>query len=217
MTTISTISELLGLSDSQYRIYDIGRRIDKISKSDFNKIELNQLPYPYPSQGHAFIAIAFWQKKSSEPFLWFVKLALDERGLLNLATRNHFIEVIITALGTDLTVDPTEKQEELLKSNPYHFTPSQYKLAYLNSTLKVELKQAPSSYLPSLTQYLEKQQWDKWQSVGVQGITDFVARLEQNDYKTQLVQAFEHLPEQVILPFCAALENVTLDVQLIEK
>ncbi|WP_440873811.1 DUF3549 family protein [Thalassotalea sp. PLHSN55] len=217
MTTISTISELLSLSDSQYRIYDIGRRIDKISKADFNKIEANQLPYPFPSQGHAFVAIAFWQKKSPQPYLWFVKLPLDERGLLNLASRNHFIEVIITALGTDLSVDPTEKQEELLKSNPYHFTPSQYKLAFINSLLKAELKQPNSVYYQGVQNYLTEQKWDNWQTIGVQGITDLCARLALENNRELVSTAFEHLPEQVLLPVCSALENISLDVNLIDK
>ena len=42
MSTIDTISELITLSGSQFRVYDIGRRIDKISKADFEKIEHNQ-------------------------------------------------------------------------------------------------------------------------------------------------------------------------------
>ena len=92
---ISSISALLSLSDSQYRIYDIGRKVDKISKAQFEKIEAAQLPYPYPSQGHALLAIAFWQKQSTSPYLWFVKLPLDERGLLNQGARNHFIAIII--------------------------------------------------------------------------------------------------------------------------
>ena len=65
---IATLSELLTLSDSQYRIYDIGRLVTKLSKEQFEKVELNQLPYPSPSQGHAFIAIAFWQKKHRNLF-----------------------------------------------------------------------------------------------------------------------------------------------------
>ena len=117
MDTIDTISQLLQASNSQYRLYDIGRKITKISKEQFEKIENNQLPYPAPSQGHACIAIAFWQKQSPQPYLWLVKLPLDERGLLNQGARNHFIAIIVEALGSDLTQDANEQQEELLKSN----------------------------------------------------------------------------------------------------
>ena len=215
---ISSISELLSLSDSQYRIYDIGRRVDKISKEEFEKIESAHIPYPFPSQGHAFLAIAFWQKQSNSPYLWFIKLPLDERGLLNQGARNHFIAIIIEALGGDLSVNPTEQQEALLKKNPYHFTPAQYKLAAINSVVSVSLKQQASSYYQPAVSYLSgKQGWDNWQQIGVQGLSDFVARLTKNNNEEILTNAIEHLPVQVLSPLCSALENVPLPAKLIEK
>ena len=50
---IATLSELLKLSGSQYRLYDIGRLVTKLPKEQFEKVELNQLPYPTQTQGHA--------------------------------------------------------------------------------------------------------------------------------------------------------------------
>ena len=214
MTTISSISEFLTLSNCQFRIYDLGRKTEKLSKELFNKVEENQLPYPTPSQGHAHLAIAFWQRQSEQPYLWFIKLPLDERGLLNQGARNHFIAIITEALGSDLSVDPTEKQEELLKSNPYLFTPSQYKLAMLNSLLSVELKVEPSRYYASFIHYLNKKVWSNWQNVGVQGITDYVARIDKNNVE-QLSCAFIHLPFEVLSPLCGALENIKLPLPLI--
>ncbi len=217
MDTIDTISQLLHSSNSQFRVYDIGRKIEKISKEEFEKIELNQIPYPTPSQGHACIAIAFWQKQSPQPYLWLLKLPLDERGLLNQGARNHFIAIIVEALGSDLTQDANEQQEELLKSNPYLYTPAQYKLAALNSKIKLELKQAPSEYLSPFLAYLSgKEGWDNWQSVGVQGITDFSVRLKDQTYSQQLASALPHLPIEVLFPLCGALENETFSVELIE-
>lgn len=217
MSKTPTISELLNISGSQYRIYDIGRKIEKISKADFEKIEDNRLPYPSPSQGHAFVAIAFWQKDSPGPYLWFVKLPLDERGLLVQASRDHFVAIIVEALGSDLSVDPSSRQEELLKSNPYHFTPSQYKLAFLNSLLKIAIKQPASEFFTSAKSYIEgKVAWDNWHNIGVQGLTDVVARVEDVPHKT-IADALPHLPEQVLLPLCSALENVSLAPELIEQ
>jgi len=222
MNTIDTISQLLHSSNSQFRLYDIGRKIEKISKEQFEKIELNQIPYPTPSQGHACIAIAFWQKKSPQPYLWLLKLPLDERGLLNQGARNHFIAIIVEALGSDLTQDANKQQEELLKNNPYLFTPAQYKLAALNSKIKFELKQAPSEYLSPFLAYLCKENnWDNWQMVGVQGITDFAVRINENTnnkerYSQILINALPHLPSEVLLPLCGALENEEFPVDLID-
>ena len=217
MSHISTISELLSLSESQFRVYDLGRKIDKISKEQFDKIEINQLPYPFPSQGHAFMAIAFWQKKSTEPYLWFVKLPLDERSLLNQGARNHFISIIMEALGSDLSVDPTEQQEELLKSNPYHFTPAEYKLAAVNSLLKKELKQPASIHYENCQAYLSGQLgWNEWQAIGIQGIADFAQRLDDDKNTEHLIKALPYLPNEVLYPLCFALENQTLPVNVIE-
>ena len=217
MTNIDTISDLLALSNSQYRIYDIGRKIDKLSKEQFSKIEANQLPYPFPSQGHAHIALAFWQKGTKQPYFWFIKLPLDERGLLNQGARNHFIAIIIDALGTDLTVDPSEKQEELLKANPYNFTPAQYKLASLNSLLKHSLNQAPSQYYSSCVQYLKGELgWDNWHQIGVQGLSDFASKLDHNEHQEIVENALAHLPIEVLNPLCCAIENVKLPLALIQ-
>lgn len=215
---IASISELLNLSGSQYRIYDIGRRVDKISKEQFEKIESAQLPYPFPSQGHAQLAIAFWQKQSTTPYLWFVKLPLDERGLLNQGARNHFIAIIVEALGSDLSVSPTEQQETLLKKNPYHFTPPQYKLAAVNSIISVALKQPASKFYQPAINYLSGiNGWDAWHEVGVQGLSDVAIRIDDNSNAEVLTSAFNNLPEQVLSPLCSTLENMVLPAELIEK
>lgn len=213
---IATISQLLSLSGSQYRLYDVGRRVEKLSKELFEKVELNQVPYPTPSQGHAHIAIAFWQEQSKQPYLWLLKLPLDERGLLNQGARNHFIAIIIEALGSDLNQETNEKQEELLSANPYLFTPAQYKLASLNSKIKVDLKQPPSEYLSPFQHYLSGESgWNNWQAVGVQGITDFAARINQSQQTELLLNALPNLPDEVLLPLCGALENETYHINLI--
>lgn len=216
-TNIATLSELLKLSGSQYRLYDIGRLVSKLSKEQFEKVELNQLPYPTPIQGHACVAVAFWQKQSSQPYLWLLKLPLDERGLLNQGARNHLIAIIIEALGADLTQEATKKQEDILNSNPYLFTPAQYKLASLNSKIKVDLKQAASELFLPFKQYLSQENdWDKWQSIGVQGISDFIARINQDNHCELLTNALPHLPIEVLSPVCSALENEQYSVTLLD-
>ncbi|REL32383.1 DUF3549 family protein [Thalassotalea euphylliae] len=217
MDRIDTISELLQFSGSQFRIYDIGRKITKISKDDFNRVEQNMMPYPYPSQGHAHIAIAFWQAKSKTPYLWFIKLPLDERGLLNQGARNHFIAIIIEALGQDLTVDPTEKQEELLNSNPYHITPAEYKLATINTLVRKELKQPASIHFEHFQEYVSGQlAWDEWQTIGIQGISDLAAEINQASISEAVAKNLHNFDANVLIPFCHALENQQLPLNVLE-
>ncbi|SEK83091.1 Protein of unknown function [Colwellia chukchiensis] len=216
--TIDSISALLNLSGSQYRIYDIGRRVDHISNEQFAEIEAAQLPYPYPIQGHAMFAVVFWQNVVAAPFLWFVKLPLDEQGLLNQGARNHFIAIIIEALGEDLSVDPSEQQDALLKKNPYHFTPAQYKLAAINSAVAQSLARPASKYYQPVKEYLTGANgWHAWQNIGVQGLTDFAYRLNDDNQSDILVSALESLPEQVLVPLCTALENIALPDALAQQ
>lgn len=217
MNQITSITQLLTLSNCQYRIYDLGRRISKISKSDFEKIEENRIFYPFPNQGHAQLAITFWQSTPSQPFIWFVKLPIDEQGYVMQAARNHFIGIIVEALGSDLSQDPSERQEELLKNNPYHFTPAQYKLASFNAMMKASLKQPSSSQYEHCQLYMSgKLGWDNWQGVGIQGLCDFAARINEENNESSLIGALPNLPIEVLSPLVGALENQMLSVPLIE-
>lgn len=218
MDKIATITELLQLSKSSYRIYDIGRKVTKLSKREFEKVEQAMQPYPMPIQGHACFSIVFWQTKPEQPYIWFVKLPLDERGLLNQGSRNHYLAIILEALGNDLGQDPSEKQEELLKANPYNFKPTQYKLAALNACIKRDLKQKASAYYEHCQLYLTgKLGWDNWQGVGVQGLCDFAARIEEHENQQSLLEALQHIPNEVFAPLCSALENQTFGIELITK
>ncbi|QBY03232.1 DUF3549 family protein [Thalassotalea sp. HSM 43] len=215
--TIDTISELLQLSGCQYRIYDLGRKVSKMSKQDFEKVEQAMQPYPFPIQGHAMFALVFWQKAQTTPYIWFVKLPLDERGLLNQGSRNHYLAIILDALGKDLTQDPSEKQEELLQANPYNFTPTQYKLASLNAVVKRDLKQSASQYYEHCQLYMSgKLGFAEWQGVAVQGICDFAARINDNNNSQLLINALNKLPSEVLTPLCSALENQQFDIHLLQ-
>ena len=162
------------------------------------------------------LPLRFGKNKSSQPYLWLLKFPLDERGLLNQGARNHFIAIIVEALGADLSKEASKKQEEILSANPYLFTPAQYKLASLNSKIKVTLKQKASEYLSPFQHYISGEAgWDNWQTVGVQGITDFAARLNEEQHIKQLIKALPNLPNEVLLPLCGALENEVFNVELI--
>jgi len=216
MITISSISELLTLSSSQYRIFDVGRKINKISKETFYKIEHNHVLYPYPIRSHACFAIVFWQKESSQHFIWFIKCPLDEKGLLNLGARDHYIAIIIEALGSNITDTPSDKQEALLKNNPYHFTPAQYKLAALNSMINAELKREMSQYYALFKQYVSGDiGWNNWHNIGVQGINDFATQINYVNNAKILADSLPKLPEQVLNSLCIALENHKLPLIII--
>ena len=94
MTEITTLSQFLSTANTQFQVYDLGRRVQNIDMMAFHQIESLATPYPYPIQGHAHFAIVFWQAEQ-QPYIWFIKLPLDEQGLLSPAPRQQFIKMIL--------------------------------------------------------------------------------------------------------------------------
>ncbi|WP_372769325.1 DUF3549 family protein [Pseudoalteromonas sp.] len=213
--SISSLAELLDNAGTSWRVYDMGRRIQKIDKSTFLQIENNQIPYPFPLQQHAFLAIQFWNSQESQtPYIWFLKMPLDEQSKLILASRNHFASMVIEALGTQLTGD--DEAQSKLDNNPYVFTPNANKLAAFNAIIKNELKQSASAYYEHVELYFSgKLGFDDWQQLGLQGIADFAIRLTERNQQN-LINALGKLPQPVVQSLAATLEHSTISVLLTE-
>mgnify|MGYP000170960803 CR=1 FL=1 len=131
---ISTLSEFLLQAQTQYLVFDMGRGIRKIDNQVFFEWENQQEACAYPRQNHVWLCIVFWNEKlSHERYMWFVKLPLDEQGLIIPASRDQFLEIIVQALGKELE-HSQDKQAEL-PENPFVFTPSQQQLADCNALI----------------------------------------------------------------------------------
>ncbi len=210
---IATLAELLDSAGTQWRAFDIGRHITKLDKKQFLAIEHAQLPYPYPLAGHAWLAIQFWDSKATkEPYVWFLKFPLDEQSKLVSASRDHFADMVIQALGTHIT---GEHADGKLDNNPYVFTPNANKLAAFNAQLKVLLKQPASQYYPYTQLYFSgKLGFENWQNVALQGIADFAMRLDNECNLANLQAAWRQLPVEVLQPLSAMLEHVEIPLSL---
>ena len=207
---IATLGQLLDGAGTQWRAFDIGRHITKLDKQQFLAIEQAQVPYPYPLAGHAWLAIQFWDAKASkEPYVWFLKFPLDEQSKLVSASRDHFADMVIQALGTEIT---GEKADGKLDNNPYVFTPNANKLAAFNAQVKVLLKQPASQYYEYAQLYFSaKLGFDNWQSVALQGIADFAASLHQDSFKKLLLTQFLTLATDMQYALCTSFENHQID------
>ncbi len=214
MQTIKNLSQLLKHSGCQYAIYDLGRRIERISNAEFSMIEEARAPYPYPIKRQAQLAIAYWNELQ-QPWIWFLKFNLDERGLLNSTDLNHFLHYVIEAMGSRLNGKLSQEQQQQLAQNPYTFKPTEDKLALFNSLLKTELNQAPSSYLEHTQHYFQgKLGWENWQSIGLQGIGDMVTRLNKDGNERWIKQSLSFLPTQPLYALLGALEHVNISASL---
>lgn len=175
-TSINSIIEFLDASKSQYKFIDMGRGFRELTPEHMNQIEYQRVPAPYPRQQHMWLGCVFWSpERSAQHYIWFIKLPLDERGLLNQAARNLFLEKVIEALGRQL--ENTEKMQGQLGDNPYTFVPNQQQLADFNAKAKILLKNPPSHGFQAVSDYIHAPNTQDWQLLSVQGLADYVARL----------------------------------------
>ena len=208
---LETISDFLVLSGFQYRIFDLGRKIQKISNQTFAAIELQQTPYPYPFQQKAWLAILFWDKqKKQEPVIWFLSFPIDELGLLKLESRDGFVRDLMSNIGENMQAHLEGGiAKDSLKESPFSFKPREDRLAMFHALATVELKEDPSQHYAPTQDYLSgKTGFEQWQSLGLQGIADVIARLDQDDNAATLASALPGLPDVPLDRFMQCLENV---------
>lgn len=214
METIHTLTQLLTNSDCQYQVFDLGRRIKQIDAKTFADTEKGQLAYPFPMQRKAHIAIAYWNEEQ-QPWIWFLKFDLDERGLLKQSDIGNFIKYVIEAMGTRLNQELTEEQQEKLANNPYTFKPADDKMAVFHSQIRATMDLPCSQYYEHAQLYFSGGlEWDKWHTVGLQGVTDICARLGLEQNGVNLRKALKHLPSEPLYALLGALEHTTLPAKL---
>ncbi|ATZ72257.1 DUF3549 domain-containing protein [Idiomarina sp. X4] len=215
--SITTLGDFLKAGQTDYQIFDIGRRLTEISQEQFDAIEHQQQPYPYPIARQAQIAVLFQHKSAEQPpYLWFLQFPLDERGLLNLAARNQYLEYVINALGHEITGELTEEQQQQLQRNPYLLTPSETQRAALHAHVQCQHNLSPSIHFETAEAYLLNPNDSlDWQNIGLQGLHDVAARLMQrNDISTAIAEHFASYPGGVRSPLAAALEHQSIPAHL---
>ncbi|USD65892.1 DUF3549 family protein [Vibrio sp. SCSIO 43136] len=217
METFHTLSQLLSQSGNQYLIYDLSRKVSLVDNKLFESVEQAQQPYPFPIQRHAHIAIAYWNEQP-QPWIWFLKFPLDERGLFKQADIGNFIKYVLEAMGTRISGELSEEQQEKLSNNPYTFKPAEDKLAVYHSVLRAKMKLPASQYYEHAQHYFGGGLgWDKWQTVGLQGITDIAARLSDNQNGVAVRKSLNHLPAQPLYALLGALEHIELPAKLAQR
>ncbi|WP_414830059.1 DUF3549 family protein [Alteromonas sp. H39] len=175
--SIESISEFLLHAGTNFRVLDLGRGLDELDTQTFLEIEGAQMPAPKPRQQHAWFAIVFWNTQAAtQHYIWFLKLPLDERGLVVSASRNHFLQIIIDALGSSLA-DDTENAQTL-PDNPYSFVPPQRLMAQTNAKIKQMLSLPASSGFDLAKNYIQAPGVQDWQQIPVQGIADLAYQLD---------------------------------------
>jgi hypothetical protein len=214
MVTIHTLTQLLTQSECNYQIYDLSRRVQLIDNATFERVENATQPYPFPSQRQAQFAVAYWNE-NNQPWIWFLKFNLDERGLLNQADVGQFLKFVIEAMGTRLNKAMTDEQQKKLSNNPFTFKPKEDKMALFHSVIRFEMNLPTSQYYQHARDYfLGNRGWDQWQTVGLQGITDICARLSVDDNNRMVRSALNKIAREPFYALLGALEHVSLNDKL---
>ncbi len=122
---ITTLSEFLHQSGAKYRVFDMGRRVVKLSPDEFVSFEWAKKPYPYPIQKAALFGVIFWSPAIPDKhYVWFLKFPLDEQGLLIQAARDEFLVMLLDRVGECmLAAEDGNNIEGALKDSPYTFKP----------------------------------------------------------------------------------------------
>ncbi len=217
MENIQTLTQLLKNSHCDYQIFDLGRRIRTIDSQTFADVEKGLCPYPFPMQRKAHLAIAYWNKQK-QPWIWFLKFELDERGLLKQSDIGNFIKYVVEAMGTRLSEEMSEEQQQKLSNNPYTFKPTEDKMAVFHSQIRSDLDLPASQYYEHAQHYFSGGLgWENWQTVGLQGITDMAARQSKEQNAVSLRKALGHLPNEPLYALLGALEHIELNTKLAER
>lgn len=207
---MQTLTELMEISGAQYRIFDLGRAVRKIDKDTFAKFEAATQPYPYPMQGHAWFALLFWSPQSQQEHqIWFIRFPLDEQGLLKQASRDDFLKRTLEEVAQQQAGNGDAPSQE----NPWGFTPRQDKMASVHAKSSVAMGLPASQFYQPAREYMLHQSGD-WQSLGVQGIADFCARLGEDDNDVALTAALPALSDDFLLQLLPYLENEVVSYSL---
>jgi len=219
MEKFDSITHFMQSGEFEYRVFDMGRKLVSISNGDFENIENQVTAYPYPFQQKAWLALLFWSKnKKKEPVIWFLQFPIDEMGYLKQDARDGFLISLLEQAGKNIQAKLSGGSVvDELSESPYAFKPQEDRLALFHAFASKVLNHKPSRYYQATLEYLSgRLGFDQWQFLGLQGIADVVANLNQNDNEAVLTKAIPSLPDIPLGSFCRALENIELKGDLVQ-
>ncbi|WP_370293501.1 DUF3549 family protein [Thalassolituus sp.] len=202
-----SISQFVAGTGAEMRVFDLGRRISAIDVAEFEAFENLARPYHSPYLRYAWVGILSWNpQEPGQHNIWFLKLPLDEQNILQPGPRDAFLQHWLQVIAA-----PDKEHGEA----PCSFKPDGNRMAYFHSQALRELNQPATRFYTTARAYLSGDTgWDNWQQLGLQGLAEVVARLDQENNSNLLASALPHMPEvprNVILGF---LENACPDVAL---
>jgi len=220
VSDLKTLCGFLQQTQNPYRVFDMGRRVSKISNSDFARFEAGEQPYPAPLQHQAWFGVLNWNNKNpDEHFIFFLKLPLDEAAGLVYAARDDFVYRLLQSLKSSVQGNSDGQQiEDAMKNSPYGFTPNQERMAVFHAKALKTMGATASKYYDHSREYFSgKLGYDQWAFVGMQGIADLAVRWDEDDNSRLIAAAIPRLPGQPLEALCKCLENEPVGSEIAES
>jgi hypothetical protein len=227
MNSSLTICDFLEQGGAQVSFFDMGRRVVEIPLDVMRHFESAEIAYPQPFLQSAWLGIVFQyppsidnnqeQAGSNNPHnIWFVKLPLDEQGLLQQTARDDFLRYVIKQLDKTLNSDDNEKlQPQKPDDNPHGFTPREDRMALFHAKISKQSEDPPSQfYAHAIDYFAGTAGFEQWNFVGLQGIADVAARLDEKNNAQILAKATPQIPVTPFAALCSCLESVSIDITL---
>lgn len=215
-----SLAGFIEMTEANFRLFDLGSHLRKLPSTTLRSLDEGS-KYPHPHLGFGWLVIFLWnEQEKAQNSLWFLKLPLDEQGILTAAVHSDLVNRLYRALQT---ADPKERQR-LLTDHPYQFKPDHEKMAALHASATHILGLEPSDYYASASAfYSGSSETASWQTLGVQGIADLVIRSNDAELSRMakriaeieeppaiaLLQQFEHrvLPTKAVETLTKILES----------
>jgi hypothetical protein len=213
MNKALTLGDFLTDAGAKVYFFDMGRRVTRLSNELVASFEQAQQPYPFPFLRSTWLGVLFCYEGEDEQQIWFLRFPLDEQGLLLQAARDDFLSRIIETMGHD----PRAKTDQMsgLEDNPHGFKPRQDRMAVFHAKAAKLLGRPASQYYEHAAHYFTGADgFEQWNFVGLQGIADVAARLDENNNAQTLANAIPQLPDTPFEALCGCLENEAIDATL---
>ena len=216
MQPITALYEFFERSGAEVSLFHMGRRVTTCAQETLATLEKLQTPWPEPWQGEARLGILFRMGNMPEPAIWFLAFPLDEQGYLVAGQRDAFLQRLLETLGRNayhVDTGSGEDIEHLMQDNPLAFNPSTYFQAMFNAQATQHLSLPASQHIEPVEAYFSQQITTDWQALGLQGIADFVVRMDA-EQSAQLTEMLPDMPDGMLHAVAFCLEHLTLSQAL---
>lgn len=206
-STQPTLIHILREAGAAIRLFDMGRRVGKLTTEAFERIEQTRVPYPLPFLHHAWLGVLIWHPKQTERnAIWFLKLPLDEQGFLVQAALDDLVGRL---LQNAANARQGALAEDALKDNPFAFKPDQEKMAIFHALAAQAMGNAASGYFETAQEYINGQlPPERWTDLALQGLADLVVRLDDSGLGRALATRLAELPPPALASVSTLLEHV---------